>query len=250
MFDDMIESAKTRKKATSPWAIAVSVVAEAFVVGVLILIPLIYTNALPRTAWTTMITAPAPPPPPPPPPPPQAQIKIVKPNLARMLHNGELTAPTVIPTHVNMIKEEETPPDVSGSVIGGVPGGTDGGSEGGVPGGILGGIPSTAPPPPKAPTPQRIRLGGNVQAAKLISQQQPQYPPLARQARIQGTVVLHAIISKDGRIESLQVISGHPLLIQAALDAVRNWRYQPTLLNGDPVEVDTTISVIFTMAGN
>jgi protein TonB len=94
---------------------------------------------------------------------------------------------------------------------------------------------------------QRIRLGGNVLQAKLISEPMPTYPPLARQARIQGNVVLHAIISKDGHVEQLSVISGHPLLIQAALDAVRQWRYQPTMLNGDPVEVDTTITVTFTM---
>jgi protein TonB len=76
---------------------------------------------------------------------------------------------------------------------------------------------------------------------------QPQYPPLARQARVSGTVKLHAIIAKDGTVQELQVISGHPLLIQAALDAVRQWRYRPTLLNSEPVEVDTTIDVIFTL---
>jgi len=113
-------------------------------------------------------------------------------------------------------------------------------------GGILGDTGPSAPPPPKQ-TPQRIRLGGNVQQAKLVSQPMPVYPPLARQARIQGNVVLHAIISKDGRVEQLSVISGHPLLIQSALDAVRQWRYQPTTLNGDAVEVDTTITVTFTM---
>jgi protein TonB len=163
------------------------------------------------------------------------------------LHNGELTAPRAIPKQVTMVKEEAMPPDVAmGGVAGGVPGGVEGGSDGGVMGGILGDTGPAAPPPPKA-TPTRIRLGGNVQQAKLVSQPMPVYPPLARQARIQGNVVLHAIISKDGRVEQLSVISGHPLLIQAALDAVRQWRYQPTLLNGDPVEVDTTITVTFTM---
>jgi protein TonB len=74
------------------------------------------------------------------------------------------------------------------------------------------------------------------------------YPPLARQARIQGTVRLQAIIAKDGTIQSLEVVSGHPLLVQSALDAVRQWRYQPTLLNGEPVEVSTTVDVIFTLS--
>jgi protein TonB len=73
------------------------------------------------------------------------------------------------------------------------------------------------------------------------------YPPLARQTRISGTVRLHAIIGKDGSVQQLEVLSGHPLLVQAALDAVRQWRYRPTLLNGEPVEVDTTIDVIFSL---
>ena len=86
-------------------------------------------------------------------------------------------------------------------------------------------------------------------AASIITQTKPLYPPLARQARIQGNVVLHAIIDKDGKVAQLEVVSGHPLLVQAALDAVKQWRYRPTQLNGEPVEVDTTITVTFTMGG-
>ena len=84
---------------------------------------------------------------------------------------------------------------------------------------------------------------------ELLQEIKPLYPPLARQARIQGNVILHAIIDKEGKVAELQVVSGHPLLVQSALDAVRQWRYKPTLLNGDPVEVDTTITVTFTMGG-
>jgi protein TonB len=148
------------------------------------------------------------------------------------------------------MNREDAPPEVDANLAVGVPGGVPDGSPDGVIGGsnLTGAVPP-APPAP-APTPQRIRQGGSVQAAMLISQPMPAYPPLARQARIQGNVVLHAIISKDGRVEQLSVISGHPLLIQAALDAVRQWRYRPTLLNNDPVEVDTTITVTFTMGGN
>jgi protein TonB len=102
---------------------------------------------------------------------------------------------------------------------------------------------------PKPAAPQRIKQGGNVTAASIITQTRPLYPALARQARIQGNVVLHAIIDKDGKVAQLEVISGHPLLVQSALDAVKQWRYKPTLLNGDPVEVDTTITVTFTMGG-
>jgi len=191
---------------------------------------------------STLLVAPAPPPPPPPPAAPVQKV-IVKP-VARLIQAGKLMAPKAIPRDVKIIKEEEMPPDVSVGVTGGVPGGVPGGQAGGVIGGIIGGVVG-APPPPKAP--QRIRQGGNVQAALIMNRVQPQYPPLARQARVSGTVKLHAIIAKDGTVQELQVISGHPLLIQAALDAVRQWRYRPTLLNTEPVEVDTTIDVIFTL---
>jgi protein TonB len=210
-------------------------------VTVLILIPLLFTEALPKTLMATMLMAP-PPPPPPPPPPAVVQVVKVKPT-AHLLDAGKLTAPKVIPKDIKIIKEEEQPD--MGGMSGGVPGGVAGGSMGGVMGGVLGGV-GTAPPPPP-PKKDRIRQGGNVQAAKLVNKVQPQYPPLARQTRISGTVRLHAIIGKDGSVQSLTLESGHPLLVQAALDAVRQWRYQPTLLNGEAVEVDTTIDVIFSL---
>jgi protein TonB len=87
-----------------------------------------------------------------------------------------------------------------------------------------------------------------VQAAKLIRQPKPQYPPLAKQARIQGTVRFNAVIGKDGTIQNLTLVSGHPLLVPSAQEAVRQWVYQPTLLNNEPVEVVTTIDVNFTLS--
>jgi TonB family protein len=96
--------------------------------------------------------------------------------------------------------------------------------------------------------PGSIRVGGNVQQANLVSKITPVYPPLAKQARIQGTVSLYALIGKDGHIEDLSVIQGHPLLVQATLDAVQDWVYKPTLLNGNPVEVLTQIDVNFTLS--
>ena len=97
-------------------------------------------------------------------------------------------------------------------------------------------------------TPKSIRVGGNVQAAKLIRQPKPTYPPLAKQARIQGTVKFQAIIGKDGTIQNLQLVSGHPMLVQNATEAVKQWIYKPTLLNGEPVEVITQIDVNFTLS--
>ena len=155
-------------------------------------------------------------------------------------------APKVIPKDVKIIKEEAEPDMGSVGAVGGVPGGVAGGSMGGVLGGVIGGI-GTAPPPPKPKQSGPVRVGGQVQMAMLINRVQPVYPPLARQTRISGTVRLHAIISKNGAVEQLEVVSGHPLLQQAALDAVRQWRYRPTLLNGEAVEVDTTVDVIFSL---
>jgi protein TonB len=159
---------------------------------------------------------------------------------------GKLMAPKVIPKDVKIIKEDAEPDLGAVGMTGGVPGGVAGGSMGGVLGGVIGGM-GGAPPPPKPKQTGPVRIGGNVQAARIVNKVQPVYPPLARQTRINGTVRLHAIISKDGSIQQLEVISGHPLLQQSALDAVRQWRYQPTLLNGEAVEVDTTIDVIFSL---
>jgi periplasmic protein TonB len=245
MFDDLVISSAHPTLTHKPWTVALSAILQAVIVGVFILIPLLVTEALPKEMVATWITAPAPPPPPPPPAP---KVEIVKP-VQRLIQAGKLMAPTVIPKKVNIIKEEQPPPDVGAvGVVGGVPGGMPGGSSGGVLGGIIGGTGGGPPPPPKA-TPQRIRVGGNVQQANLIHMVQPQYPEIAKTAHIQGTVILHALIAKDGTIQELQYISGPPLLMRSAMDAVRQWRYRPTLLNGDPVQVDTTISVVFTLGG-
>src|SRR5579859_5719727 len=240
MFEDMVLSGKT-KRTNKPWTVVLSMVVQAVLVGILILIPLIYTEALPKTMMATMLTAP-PPPPPPPPPPVQATVVHVKPQV-HLMDAGKLVQPKVIPKDIKIIKEDA--PDVSAGMQGGVPGGVAGGCLIVVIGGVIGGM-GGAPPPPK-PTASRIRQGGSVQAALLVNKVQPVYPPLARQTRISGTVRLHAIISKSGSVESLEVLSGHPLLVRAAMDAVQQWRYKPTLLNGEPVEVDTTIDVIFSL---
>jgi len=240
MFDEMVVSSPNPKKTNKPWTVVLSMIFQTAFLAVLILIPLIYTEALPKTMMATLLVAP--PPPPPPPPPPIAQIVHVKPQV-HLMDAGKLVTPKVIPKDIKIIKEDA--PDMSMGMQGGVTGGVAGGQMGGVIGGVIGGV-GGAPPPPK-PTQTRIRQGGNVTAAKLVNRVQPLYPPLARQTRISGTVRLHAIIGKNGAVEQLEVMSGHPLLVQAALDAVRQWKYQATTLNGEPVEVDTTIDVIFSL---
>jgi protein TonB len=183
----------------------------------------------------------APPPPPPPPPPPQAvEVKVVKP-VARLLTQGKLMQPRAIPKNVTVFKEAELPPEPPPGA--GVFGGVDS-----LLGGLAEGATGVAPPPPPVRV-TRTKVGGQVQEALALAKPNPVYPPLARQARIQGKVQLHAIIDKDGRVSQLEVISGHPLLVKAALDAVQNWRYRPTILNGEPVEVDTTIDVNFVLGG-
>lgn len=233
MFDQLVESTD-KKKTAKVWSVWLSALIQALILGILILIPLIYTSALPKALMTTFLVAP--PPPPPPPPPPTVVHVIKQPKFV----TGPLQAPTVVPKKIEIVKEEPQP-DVG--VTGGVPGGVPGGSAGGVLGGIIGGAPGGLPPPPKPNKPMVV--GGNVMAAKIINQTQPVYPQIAKMAHVSGTVLLHAIIGENGTIQELQVISGPALLQHAALDAVRQWRYQPTTLNGQPVKVDTTISVIF-----
>ena len=161
---------------------------------------------------------------------------------------GKLTAPKTVPKEIKMIVESEEPPSAAG-VVGGVPGGVAGGALGGMLGGAIAPPPPPPPPPPKPKAPTApIRVGGNVQQANLIKQPKPVYPPLAKAARVQGTVKFQATISKDGTIQNLQLLSGPPLLVQAAMQAVQQWQYKPTLLNGEPVEVITTIDVNFTLS--
>jgi len=208
---------QTRKSAS----VFVSFIVQVALITVAVLIPLIFTDSLPKTQLTSFLVAP-PPPPPPPPPPAAAPVKVVK-VIPRQFDANRLMAPKVIPKEIANIKEEELPP-MAGTpgVVGGVPGGVPGGTPGGVLGGIIGSVPSAAPPPPpvkaepKPVTPKSIRVGGNVQAAKLIRQPKPAYPPLAKQARIQGTVRFNAVIGKDGTIQNLTLVSGHPLLIPSA----------------------------------
>jgi protein TonB len=160
--------------------------------------------------------------------------------------NGELRQPSKIPSKVQMIREDEAPPDLG---AGGVPGGVPGGIPGGSAGGVIGGILSSTAALPKVATPQRVRVSSGVSTGLLIKKVTPNYPQLAKQARIQGSVVLQAEISKEGTIQNLQLISGHPMLAPAAIEAVKQWRYKPYLLNGEPVAVETQVVVNFSLSG-
>ncbi|PYX88108.1 MAG: energy transducer TonB [Acidobacteria bacterium] len=246
MFEDSLLESGGRLKTKRGMTTTISFILEIVLVGILVLIPLLFTEALPKQQLMTFLVAP-PPPPPPPPPPAAAPVKVVK-QIQSEITNGQLRTPTKIPEKVQMIKEEEAPPPMAsmGGVVGGVPGGVPGGQMGGVIGGIISSTPVAVP---KVATPQRVRVSQGVSQGLLIKKVQPPYPPLARQARIQGQVLLQAEISKDGSIQNLRLISGHPMLAPSAIEAVKQWRYKPYYLNGEPVEVETQITVIFSLSG-
>jgi protein TonB len=241
MFEDSLIESGGKLKTSRGRTTTFSFVLEAIIIGVMVLIPLIFTEALPKAQLMMSLVAP---PPPPPPPPPPAAVRVVK-QVQTDIVNGQLRTPTKIPKKVEIIKEEEAPPPSSG-IVGGIPGGMPGGAMNGVIGGIISNAPMAVP---KVATPQRVRVSAGVTQGMVLHKVQPTYPPLARTARVQGSVILAAVIGKDGTIQNLHVISGHPLLTQAALDAVRQWRYRPYILNGEPVEVDTQVTVNFTLSG-
>jgi len=245
MFEDSLIESGGKLKTKRGWTSIVSFGIQIGIIGVMVLIPLIFTEALPKGQMMFLLVAP--PPPPPPPPPAAAPVHVVK-QVQSDIINGELRTPTKIPKKIlENLKEDEAPPQMAATgVVGGVPGGVPGGSMGGVIGSVLSSTPVAVP---KIATPQRGRVSSGVSTGLLIRKVPPTYPPLARQARIQGVVVLQAQISKEGNIQNLQLISGHPMLAPAAIEAVKQWKYKPYLLNGEPVEVDTQVQVNFTLAG-
>jgi periplasmic protein TonB len=239
--------AQSKRKAV---ATTTSFIVNCLAICMMLLVPLMFTEDLPKAQLLTMLVAP-PPPPPPPPPAAEAVQRVVKQIQTDMLSTGQLRTPTRIPQKVQVIKEEEAPPPMAatGGVVGGVPGGIPGGQLGGVIGGIVNATSSLSAVPKFAPVqPQRVRISQGVTKGLLIRRVEPTYPTLARSARVQGEVVLSAIISITGEIENLQLVSGHPMLVPSALAAVKQWRYKPYLLNGQPTEVETTITVIFTLS--
>ena len=152
--------------------------------------------------------------------------------------------PAATPRDVARVNKEETPPNATAAIPGAVPGGA--------PNGLPNNVANIAKDIPVAvPTiaPQKVRVSSGVAQGLLIHQVTPKYPSLARQARIQGTVVLQAVIGKDGSVQNLRVLSGHSMLTQAAMDAVKQWRYKPYYVNGEPVEADTQINVNFNLSG-
>lgn len=215
----------------------------------LVMAPLIWTQVLPPAQFSMTIG------PPPPAPRPPDHTPAIKPRPTRappLPFRGELLLPTRIPPHTVLITDTGSAP----SPEIGVPG-SFGDSAGGNPllQNLLGGMPAPARPIEKAAEPKlataeepkRIRAS-SLDPGRLLRKVDPLYPPIARSARIEGTVELRAVIGTDGRVRELIVLSGHPLLRKAALDAVSQWIYQPPVLNGQKVEIVAPVQVIFRMS--
>ena len=253
MFESSFVDAR---KSRRPWMILVGAAFEAALVGAAILAPLLFVETLPEHGlFKALMLAPVPMAPPPPPPPMIAK-RIPRPAMvARQFNPAVLVSPVVVPKEV--VIESEDPAPQTDVAVGGVPGGIPGLGVGGTGTGFFNGALPVAPPPPPPPAkvvaaassgPKQITVGGDVEAAMLLQQVRPVYPSMARLARIAGNVRLKAVIGMDGRIKNLTAISGHPLLVDAAMNAVRQWVYKPTILDGISVEVSTEIVVHFGLA--
>jgi protein TonB len=230
--ESLIASGKSRPR--NPWAAVGALGFELVLLLAAVVIPLFHTDPLPKRQMLTMLYA-----------PPAAAS-----NATRLQAPTPAYTSTSIPALTRMTQEAPPPPvDTTGGVVGGVPGGV----VGGVPSGVLSEVLGTRSVPVLAKTPEstpikRIRVASRVAEANLIHDVAPQYPPEAGRARVEGTVVLMAVIGKDGSVQDVRVESGLPILAQAAIDAVKQWRYRPYLWNGEPVEVDSRITINFTLS--
>jgi periplasmic protein TonB len=243
MFADSLLDSHWADRSRRGWMTLVSFAAQAVGAGVLLLLPLFYTQVLPQVQLVARLVAPTPPPPPAP-----DVARNARANVSNLSLDGRMVAPRSVPREIVTVDESSTPPavDISGlSVLGSTGNST---ARNGILDSIGRGISAIVPPPLPTPSAHPPRVS-RMMEGNLIYRVQPQYPPLARQARIQGVVVLRAMVSREGKIENLQVITGHPLLVKSAMDAVLQWRYRPYYLNNEPVEVETQVTVNFTLSG-
>ena len=236
MFAESLLESSGGVKTSQRWTTLLSLSLEGLVIGLLVLLPLLENQALPRMLW--IVTTPVAPPPR---------------GVQRPAHSGGgghssdatrpvLTPPSAIPLHTDLTADGQGPStnDAGPNLPLGVPWGVDHST------GPTLTTPAVVPRPPAPPTPRPVSI---VTEANVLYKVLPVYPPVAKQIGAQGPVVLRAVVSRDGRAESLRVVSSaHPLLNDAALDAVRQWRFRPYLLNGVPVDVEAQITVNFTLA--
>src|SRR5687768_9954696 len=234
MFGDIVDpSIKMGSK--QGYSVFLTLVLEVAIVGLVVIIPLMAADVLPTPPSMMAFVAPPPPPPAPPPPPPPPQAAAPKP--------VEIVNPNAAPVEAPKEIKPEVPVDTSFERNVGV----EGGIPGGVIGGVVGGLPEAPPPPPPPPAPAPVRVGGQIREPKILRKAQPVYPSIAQSARVQGIVILEATIGTNGKVKDVRVLRSIPLLDQAAIDAVRQWEYTPTMLNNVPVEVIMTVTVNFSL---
>lgn len=247
MFE-LFSSDRRRAPHRGTLPVLVSTAAHVIVIGSVLAIPILYMSAdAPEVPDVLAFVAAVPPPPPPPPPAPAPASKASKPKAAKPTSLvSQRAAPVEAPREIT----EE--PRVDEAIEEGVPGGVEGGVPGGVVGGVVGGLPADLPMPPPPPPPtvprEPLRVGGDLKAPTLIERVDPEYPPLALRARVQGVVVLETVVDRQGRVEDVRVLRSIPLLDQAAITAVRQWRYSPLLLNGMPERFVLTVTVSFSLS--
>ena len=240
--ETLLEMSSTRPKRRVS-DVLMSVLLHVFVLVAVILPSLYFTDSIDLKKFSQTFLV-GPPPPPPPAPVAQAAPKVVPPKRV-MMATGKLLAPVAIPQKVVILKEEMPTPDIGAGVAGGVPGGVPGGQMGGVIGGIISGTASTFIPAPVAAPRAPIRVGGHIKAPHLLVQTTPKYPTLAMQTHLEGEVLIDAVIDMHGNVIETNAISGHPLLIPAALAAVAQWKYEPTYLNDIAIPVQLAVKVTF-----
>jgi protein TonB len=239
LFHDSLVVSGAKSRPRNPWAAVGSVTVLSLLLLALVVIPLFHTDTLPKRETLTMLYV-----------LPAAAAS----NVTRLpvLTSSSRNTPTnmTIPSAVHTTQEAlSAPPDTAGGLVGGVPGGVVGGITGGVLSEVLrstGSAPVLAKTP--APTPKRIRVPARIAEANLVYDVPPQYPPEAGRARLEGPVVLMAVIGQDGNVKDVRVESGLPILARAAIDAVKQWRYKPYVIDGEPVEVDSRITINFTLS--
>jgi protein TonB len=243
MFEDSLFDTSWGHRSHRGWTTLLSFTAQASAVGILLLVPILYSAGPPSFEFIQRLIVP------PAQPAAPAVPTPVQPHPASNLNTAGLPiTPPSIPRETAHVVDQVAPPPLGDGlgVRGGV--GTSTGTSNAVLDAIAGRGRGMAPTLPVVPVARPI-VTSHAMEAYLIHRVQPEYPALARSARIQGEVVLRAVISTDGSIENLHVVSGHPMLVASAINAVRQWRYRPYFLNGNPVEVETQVTVRFLLSG-
>jgi protein TonB len=246
MFAESMLETSWAQRTRRSWTTFTSFGLQALIIDLLLLLPLLRTTGLPSGRVLPTPLSWGAPPPVSPSVHQQNTTTIVQSNFADKV----LIAPREVPRQVAMVEETAAPPQMSFNTVG-VPGGTGNGSADGVWKSFGDSLNHAAPLPVPVPAPTaRTFRTSTMLEGSLIRRVQPVYPPLARSARVQGAVVLSALISKAGTMENLRALSGHPMLVAAAIEAVSQWRYRPYILNSEPIEVEIQITVTFSLSGN